>query len=159
YVDWVDTQIRFGVGIGGDRLTALTNLSRAQAQARTARGDVATAEAQIAAATGLAVENLPLPQLVPPAVNTLPPPETEHIGTLRDWAVVNRLTVRHALADYAVTEEALRLAVARQYPDITLGPGYSFDRGDHAVTLTSSLTIPLFHGERDAIGEAIDVRS
>jgi outer membrane protein TolC len=57
YLDWVETQIRFGIGIGADRLTAQTNLSRAQAQLRTARGDLAAAEAQIAAAEGIAIEN------------------------------------------------------------------------------------------------------
>src|SRR4029453_248465 len=40
YLDWVDTQIRFGLGIGADRLTALTNLARAQAQLRTAQGEL-----------------------------------------------------------------------------------------------------------------------
>jgi outer membrane protein TolC len=39
YLDWVETQIRFGVGIGPERLNAQTNLVRAQAQLRTARGD------------------------------------------------------------------------------------------------------------------------
>jgi len=72
---------------------------------------------------------------------------------------VNRLTVRHALADYSVTEEALRMAVAKQYPDFNLGPGYNYDRGDHAITLTTGAIIPLLHDERDAIAEAIAIRS
>jgi outer membrane protein, heavy metal efflux system len=159
YLDWVETQIRFGLGIGADRLTAQTNLARAQAQLRTAQGELVTAEAQIATATGVAMENLPLSQLVPIAIDALPPPDATDLGTLRDWGVVNRLTVRHALADYIVTEEALRMAVARQYPDITIGPGYSFDRGDHAITLAVGFTVPLLHDERDAIAQALDVRA
>src|SRR6185295_16541069 len=74
YLDWVETQIRFGMGIGPDRLTAQTNLVRAQGQLRTARGDLATAEAQIAAATGIAIENLPLSQLRAVAIDAVPPP-------------------------------------------------------------------------------------
>ena len=159
YLDWVDTQIRFGLGIGADRLTAQTNLARAQAQVRTAQGELVTAQAQIAAATGVAMENLPLSQLIPAAIDALPSPDAIALGTLRDWGVVNRLTVRHALADYIVTEEALRLAVAKQYPDISIGPGYSFDRGDHAITLAVGFTVPLLHDERDAIAQALDVRA
>jgi len=159
YLEWVDTEIRFGLGIGADRLTALTNLARAQAQLRTARGDLATAEAQIAAATGLATENLPLEQLGPVAVDAVPPPEANELGTLREMGIVNRLTVRHALADYAVTEEALRLAVASQIPDVTFGPGYTYDRGDHAITIASNAVIPLLHDQRDTIAQAVDVRS
>jgi outer membrane protein TolC len=159
YLDFVETQIRFGMGVGPDRLTAQTNLVRAQSQLRTAAGDLATAEAQIAAATGIAIENLPLSQLRPVMVDAVPAPESYDLGMLRDMAIVNRLTVRHALADYAVTEEALRLAVARQYPDVNLGPGYTYDRGDHALTVASSTVPPLLHDESDAIAQAINTRS
>jgi cobalt-zinc-cadmium efflux system outer membrane protein len=158
YLDFVETQIRLGAGVGPDRLTAQTNLLRAQAQLRTARGDLATADAQIGAATGVAAENLPLAQLAPVAIDTLPSPTEYDLGGLREMALVNRLTVRHALADYAVTEQALRLAVARQYPDVNLGPGYNFDRGDHAITLAISAVVPLLHDERDAIAQAVNTR-
>jgi outer membrane protein TolC len=158
FLDWVDTQIRFGVGVGQDRLTAQTNLARAQVQLRTSRGDLATAEAQIAAAAGIAIENLPLGQLASVDVDALPAPDANDAGRLRDLGIVNRLTVRHALADYSVTEEALRQAVAKQYPDLNVGPGYSFDRGDHAIHLGLSATLPILHDERDAIAEAVALR-
>jgi outer membrane protein TolC len=159
YLDWVETQIRFGMGIGPDRLTAQANLVRGQGQLRTARGELATAEAQIAAATGIAIENLPLSQLRAVMIDAVPAPDSFDLGRLRDMAIVNRLTVRHALADYAVTEEALRLAVAKQYPDVNLGPGYTYDRGDHALTVASSTIPPLLHDERDAIAQAVNTRS
>lgn len=159
FVDWVGTQIRFGLGIGADRLTAETNLSRAQSQLRGARGDLVAAEAQIAAATGVAIENLPLSVLAPIAFDTLPAPNSADTAGLRDWGIVNRLTVRHGLADYAVAEQALRQAVAQQYPDVNLGPGYSYDRGDHAITLTSSAVIPLLHDQSAAIAQAEDTRA
>ena len=159
YLDFVETQIRLGAGVGPDRLTAQTNLLRAQAQLRTARGDLATAEAQIAAATGLASENLPLGQLAQIPIESLSAPTEYDLGSLREMALVNRLTVRHALADYAVTEQALRLAVARQYPDVNLGPGYNFDRGDHAITVAVSAVVPLLHDERDAIAQAVNTRT
>jgi len=69
------------------------------------------------------------------------------------------LTVRHALADYAVTEQALRQALARQYPDVNLGPGYTYDRGDHAITVAAGATVPLLHDESAAIAQAVNVRT
>src|SRR5262249_41541219 len=159
YLDFVQTQLRFGAGVGTDLLTAQTNLSRAQVQLRTARTDLATAEGQLAAGEGIAIENLPLARLAPVVLESLPQPDAIDPGTLRDFGLINRLTVRHALADYAVTEQALRAAVAKQYPDFSIGPGYTFDRGDHAITIASSAIVPLIHDERDAIAQAIDVRS
>jgi outer membrane protein TolC len=159
YLDWVETQIRFGLGVGSDRLTAQTNLVRAQAQLRAARGELATAEAQIAAATGIAIENLPLTQLMPIVTEEVPAPQSYDLGAMRDIAIVNRLTVRHALADYAVTEQALRQALARQYPDVNIGPGYNYDRGDHAITIAASAIVPLLHDESAAIDQAVKTRS
>jgi outer membrane protein TolC len=74
-------------------------------------------------------------------------------------AIVNRLTVRHALADYAVTEQALRQALAQQYPDVNLGPGYTYDRGDHAITVAAGAQIPLLHDQSAAIAQAVNVRT
>lgn len=42
-------------------------------------------------------------------------------------ALLNRLDLRRKLADYAVAEAAVKLEVARQYPDVTLVPGYFWD--------------------------------
>ena len=88
----------------------------------------------------------------------LPTPDSYDRGALRDMAIVNRLTVRHALADYAVTEQALRQALAQQYPDVNLGPGYTYDRGDHAIT-SRRASLPLLHDESAAIAQAVNVRS
>ena len=159
YLDWVETNIRFGLGIGADRLTAQTNLVRAQAQLRAARGDLATAEAQIAAATGIAIEKLPLTQLMPIVTDNLPAPESYDLVSMRDIALINRLTVRHALADYAVSEQALRQALARQYPDLNIGPGYNYDRGDHAITIAASAVLPILHDESATIDQAVKTRT
>ncbi|MBX9629287.1 MAG: TolC family protein [Burkholderiales bacterium] len=42
-------------------------------------------------------------------------------------ALLNRIDLRRKLADYAAAEAAVKLEVARQYPDITLFPGYFWD--------------------------------
>jgi outer membrane protein TolC len=57
-------------------------------------------------------------------------------------------------AEYEVAEQALRLEVREQYPDITIGPGGGVEEGDSRVTLGVSLPIPLWNRNRRAIAEA-----
>jgi outer membrane protein, heavy metal efflux system len=155
---WVDTQLRFGAGTQSDRLAAQTNLAQAQAQLRTVRGDLAAADAELAASVGVVGENLPLSQIVTLSIDDLPDPEQIPQQTWRDWGVMNRLSVNHSLADYEVAEEDLRLAIAQQYPDLNLGPGYTFDKGDSIINLALGLTPPLLHGQRAQIDQAIASR-
>ncbi len=157
YRNWVETNIRFGALAQPERLAAQTNLVQAQAALRAARGDLAAAHTGLAASLGIAAENLPA-KISAPALDELPDPGTTPVRTWRGWAVTNRLTVQHALAEYEVAEQDLRLAVARQYPDINLGSGYTFDKGDQLYTLSVGLTVPLFHTERAQIDQAIAMR-
>ncbi|MBC7834356.1 MAG: TolC family protein [Phycisphaerales bacterium] len=61
-------------------------------------------------------------------------------------------------ADYEVSEEALRLEIREQYPDITIGPGFGTDEGDSRVLLGLSLPIPLWNQNRRGIAEAVAQR-
>ena len=158
FTQWVDAEFRFGAVAQPDRLAAQTALTQAEIQFRSAGGDLAAADAALASSVGLAAENLPLAGIPPVAIDELPDPATLEPATLRRWGLVDRLSISHALADYAVTEQDLRMAVAKQYPDIAFGPGYSFDKGDKGVTLSLGFTLPLFHGEGAAIDQAIAAR-
>lgn len=153
---WVETALRFGAVAQPERLAAITALSQAQSALRTARGNAAAADAALAAALGVTLAHVPFDRLEP-LPEALPEPAMD--TALRIEALTNRLGIRHALADYDVAEEALRLAVARQYPDISFGPGYTYDKGDRGVTLTLGFTLPVFHGERAAIDEALAARA
>jgi outer membrane protein TolC len=154
---WVENAFRFGAVAQTDRLNAATTLAQAQATLRTVRGDLAAADATLAAAVGVAAARFPFSALTIPLTDILPEPGS--VDALRGEAVVNRLSVRRALADYAVSEQALRMAVAKQYPDITFGPGYIYDKGDRGVTLNLGFTLPLFHGAQAAIDEALAARA
>lgn len=46
-------------------------------------------------------------------------------------ALFNRPEVRKALANYAAAEARLQLEIAKQYPDFSIAPGYSWDQGDN----------------------------
>jgi outer membrane protein TolC len=155
---WVDTQIRFGAAAQPERLTAQTNLAQAQGQLRSARGDLAAAQAALAASLGVVTENLPVERVQSLALDSLPDPDATPRARWRQASVLNRLSVNHALADYEVAEQDVRMAVARQYPDISFGPGYSYDKGDGVITLALGLTLPVLHTERAQIDVALASR-
>ncbi len=83
-------------------------------------------------------------------------PAEEELATreVRAEALLNRPDVLAALAEYAASETALQLEVARQYPDIHLGPGYTFDKGSNQWALGVALVLPLMNRNRGPIAEA-----
>jgi cobalt-zinc-cadmium efflux system outer membrane protein len=77
----------------------------------------------------------------------------------RRRALIGRSDILAALAEYEAIQSALRLEVARQYPDINLGPGFQFDQTDNKWTLGLSLVLPLLNRNRGPIAEAEARRS
>ncbi len=79
---------------------------------------------------------------------------------MQQAALLNRLDIRAALARYDAAEAKLRLEIARQYPDITLSPGYSFDQGDRIWSLGLSTLLALLsdHKNEGLIAEARALR-
>ncbi len=73
---------------------------------------------------------------------------------LQEAALLNRLDIRAALARYDAAEAKLRLEIARQYPDITLSPGYSYDQGDKIWSLGFSTLLSLLNKNEGNIAEA-----
>ncbi len=74
-------------------------------------------------------------------------------------AVLNRADVLGALAEYAASQAALQLEIARQYPDLHLGPGYELDQGQDKWFLALSLPVPLVNRNRGPIAEAEAART
>ena len=84
----------------------------------------------------------------PPAAGSLP------IAEVRRAALINRFDVRSALAQYAAAEADLRLQIAKQYPDLDIGPGYTYEEKQSYFTLGFSAIIPMFDRNRGPIAEA-----
>lgn len=72
----------------------------------------------------------------------------------RRRALSSRADILRALSEYAASQSALQLEIARQYPDINLGPGYEYDQGDNKWSLGISVTMPVFNQNQGAIAEA-----
>lgn len=61
-------------------------------------------------------------------------------------------------AEYEAAEQRLRLEVRKQYPDLDLGPSYSFEEGFSRVGFGFGLPIPLWNHNRQAVAEAAAAR-
>jgi len=81
-------------------------------------------------------------------------PAATTLAEARRRALCERSDILSALAAYAASQSALQLEVAKQYPDLNLGPGYQYDQGDNKWTLGLTLTLPLFNRNRGPIAEA-----
>ena len=115
-------------------------LLRTQAADRTARS-------QLASALGV-----PLAQVLTLALQF----DTLHATaqadySLRQAALLARPELLRALGQYQLSELALRLEVAKQYPDIRLSPGYIWERGLVKLPLALSAALLAFDGNKAAI--------
>ncbi len=69
-------------------------------------------------------------------------------------ALLNRKDILTALAAYAAAQSALQLEIAKQYPDIRLGPTYIFDQGQNKWGLGLLAILPVFNQNQGPIAEA-----
>ena len=76
------------------------------------------------------------------------------LASARTQALLSRTDILAALAQYEASQAALQLEIARQYPDIHLGPAYQYDQGDNKWTLGFGLSLPIFSRNRGPIAEA-----
>jgi len=81
-------------------------------------------------------------------------PETLTSVEARHIALLSRADILGALADYAETEDNLRLEIAKQYPDLHLSPGYQYDQGDNKWSVGLTLELPLLNQNQGPIAEA-----
>lgn len=76
---------------------------------------------------------------------------------LRRLALLGRTDILGALADYAASQSALASEVAKQYPDIHLAPGYSWNAGsagEHDWQIGATVELPLLNQHKGPIAEA-----
>lgn len=84
----------------------------------------------------------------PPAAADIPS------AAVQRQALTNRTDILAALARYAASQSSLQLEIARQYPDLQIGPGYQWDQSAEKWSLGLSLTLPVFHRNQGRIEEA-----
>jgi len=133
----------------------LTNLRQVL---RTSEGQVGVARASLAAAIGIPEIALNSKMIEWSDANSPPSPNTLSAANLRIAAIENRLDVQRELANYEAAQSALQLEIARQYPDIDLGPGYAYEEGSHMISLALGAVLPLRNRNQGPIAEALAAR-
>ncbi len=63
-----------------------------------------------------------------------------------------------AQAAYEVAEQQLHLEIRKQFPDVTIGPGYGFEEGQSRLGFGLGLPIPLWNRNRQAVAVAAATR-
>lgn len=133
-------------------------LAQAEAELSASRIALASARARLATAIGVPLaaldavqldfSDLEHPVIAPPAADA------------RRSAIGHRADLRAALADYEAAQAALRLEIAKQYPDFQIGAGYTYDVGANKISFgLGGVTLPLFDRNQGGIAQAEAKRS
>ena len=147
----LEKRLAAGEGSRPEVQTARAALISVQMEARVAATSVVESEASLAAAIGLPA----LPAIDSSAVNRLPDTLAQlPMGDIQKAGLLHRADVRRSLLEYAASEAALQLEIAKQRPDIQLSPGYNFDEGHHKITFGPGFEIPVFNRNKGPIAEA-----
>jgi len=132
---------------------ALANLAAARLKAAQAQSRVPDTLNTLAAALGVTVNPLRGVAFVWPELEHSPQEASLTPDRVRQLALLNRIDLRRMLAQYAA-DEALKLEIARQYPDINLGGSYSWEVGENIFQLLPIITLPLMNQNQGPIAEA-----
>ncbi len=147
----VDAALKAGEVSRPDLDAARADAEGAHLALSSARQAEASARANLAGALGLpeaALEGITIESL------DVPPPTPPEGADALSQALTGRSDVLAALAAYAAADQAYRLAIAEQYPDIHLQPGYLWDQGAVRWELGLALLLPMVNRNRGAIAQA-----
>ncbi len=123
-------------------------LNRTRLALEDSRRLAASAQNRLASAVGVPAAAIDGVKLDFAGFERLPEPQLS-----RRLALTQRADLLALLADYAAAEYALKLEVAKQYPDVNLGPGYDYNSGQNRWQFGVTFPVPL-NLNRGPIAEA-----
>jgi outer membrane protein TolC len=147
----LEGQFEAGVISGYDVTQAKVAAETAQLATIDAKGQAEQARTQLAAALGVPLRALEGVEFDFGAIDDLP--ATLTAPEVQRDAVLNRADIRGALAEYAASQSALQLEIAKQYPDVHLNPGYELDQTDNKWTLGLTVDLPILNQNQGGIAE------
>jgi outer membrane protein, heavy metal efflux system len=153
-VKLLEQRLDYGEASQPDVTQARISLAQASLSLRDAQKRKAEVRVQLADALGLPVAALDGVNLSFDFLNRASSPVKPLFGEVRRRALFNRPDMLAALAEYAASQSALQLEIAKEYPDVHLGPGYSWDQGENKWFLGLSITLPVFNQNQGPIAEA-----
>jgi outer membrane protein TolC len=114
---------------------------------------VQSAQASAAKVLGLPLQALDGVAIMWPEWGEPPPVDETRRLTTREQALLSRADLGLAIGDYAQAETRLHQSIARQYPQLTLSPGYYWDHGIAKFPFDVGFTLPI-NRNRGEIAEA-----
>jgi outer membrane protein TolC len=150
----IDQQVQAGALSSAEALPYRIALQKTRLDLADAERMRIEARGRLAEAIGVPVQSLDAIQL---DYDWHPPADIarELVSTgARRTALQSRPDILGALAEYAATEAALQLEIAKQYPDVRLQPGYQYDQGDNKWSLGIVVDLPILNQNQGAIAEA-----
>jgi outer membrane protein TolC len=132
----------------------LANLAKARLKVAQTESRVPETFTRMAAAIGVPASALEGLRFAWPGFDN--PPNTKSLDPSRvqRLALLNRLDLRRTLVEYQAAEEALKLQVARQYPNIDITGGYSWEVGENLFQLVPIVMLPVMNQNQGPIAEA-----
>ena len=153
-VELVEQRRRAGATTALETAAARLTLWRSDADAGDANRQIAFARQDLAEALGMPASALERFAPADDAFGSAIPRNERDLAGLRSVAMRHRPDILAALADYESAQNALQLEIARQYPDLRLGPGYQWDQGASKWSIALAVDLPILNRNRGPIAEA-----
>ena len=150
----VAARVKAGAAAQPELDLALSSLQNARIRAVEAKARVPADRNALAAAIGLPAEALDGAKFDWAALDNPPAEQSLAPDAVQRLALLDRIDLRRELAQYAAAEEGLKLEIARQYPDLHLMGGYSWEGGENIFELGPSLALPIFNQNQGPIAAA-----
>lgn len=152
-LDMVIKRRTVGETAGPDVNLAVLVLTQARVDLTAARSGLQDARARLASTIGIsigALESVDLDLGEFAQTGAVPPP-----AEARRAAIFDRADLLGSLAEYEATQAALQLEIAKQYPDVHIGLGYTYDTGTNRIGFgLAGITLPIFDQNQGAIAQA-----
>ncbi|HVC31460.1 MAG TPA: TolC family protein [Steroidobacteraceae bacterium] len=156
----LEGQLRAGNVSSYEVAQARIALDRATLARQAAAGRLRQSRIALAGALGMPSSALDGARFSFADLRTLPLELTRR--QVRQRALLERADLRAALERYEASQSALQLQIARQWPDVHLGPGFAWNAqlaGDRQWELGLSLPLPILNHNRGPIAEAREQRA
>ncbi len=148
----VATRVAAGAASSGERSAAELASGRAELEIARSAAQLEQATARLAAAVGVAPAELARHRLA--LADTAAPPDAATFTA----DAADRLDLRVTLAEYEAAERQIELEVAKQWPELHLGPGWQYDQGERHFQLGVGVELPLFDRNEGPIAAAVAQR-
>jgi hypothetical protein len=155
YTDALQTKLDLGDASRQEVDLARVELQRLRVAVRARESEVEETRVALAGAIGVRPASLTSAGFARGTLDLPPQLETSALLELERRALLARTDILTALAMYQAAEAAVRLQVARQFPDLQIGPGFRWRESERRWVFDVGLPLPLLNRNEGPIAEAV----